>query len=44
MKTLHIAQVNIARMWAFTFKNPFPADEQVVRETDWSSFEPCPAA
>ena len=29
--------------FAFTFKNPFPADEEVVRNTDWSSFKPCPA-
>ena len=30
--------------FAFTFKNPFPADEKFVNRTDWSSFEPCPAA
>ncbi len=24
--------------FAFTFKNPFPADEQFVKSTDWSSF------
>ena len=30
--------------FAFTFKNPFPADEEFVNRTDWSSFEPCPAA
>ena len=30
--------------FAFTFQNLFPADEQFVRSTDWSSFEPCPAA
>jgi hypothetical protein len=30
--------------FAFTFKHPFPADEQFVNSTDWSSFEPCPAA
>jgi len=29
--------------FAFTFKQPFPADEQFVNGTDWSSFEPCPA-
>jgi Domain of unknown function (DUF3291) len=29
--------------FAFTLKKPFPADEQVIRDTDWSSFEPCPA-
>ena len=26
--------------FAFTFKNPFPADEQFVNDTDWSSFKP----
>jgi Domain of unknown function (DUF3291) len=30
--------------FAFTFKNLFPADEQFVKSTDWSSFEPCPAS
>jgi Domain of unknown function (DUF3291) len=30
--------------FAFTFKNPFPADEQFVNSIDWSSFKPCPAA
>lgn len=30
--------------FAFTFRNPFAADEDFVRSTDWSSFEPCPAA
>jgi hypothetical protein len=30
--------------FAFTFKSPFPADEQVIRDTDWSSFKPCPTA
>jgi hypothetical protein len=29
--------------FAFTFTHPFPADEQFVNGTDWSSFEPCPA-
>src|SRR5262245_44350161 len=29
--------------FAFTFKNPFPADVQFAMSTDWSSFEPCPA-
>lgn len=29
--------------FAFTFKNPFAADEEFVNRTDWSSFEPCPA-
>jgi hypothetical protein len=30
--------------FAFTFKVAFPPDESVVRATDWSDFEPCPAA
>ena len=30
--------------FAFTFKAPFPPDAAVLRATDWSSFEPCPAA
>jgi RimJ/RimL family protein N-acetyltransferase len=30
--------------FAFTFRNPFPPDEEYVRSIDWSSFEPCPAA
>lgn len=30
--------------FAFTFSRSFPPDESVVRSTDWSSFEPCPAA
>lgn len=29
--------------FAFTFKTPFPADEEFARSTDWSSFRPCPA-
>jgi hypothetical protein len=29
--------------FAFTFKKPFPADEQFVDSIDWSSFKPCPA-
>lgn len=29
--------------FAFTFRNVFPPDEEVVRSTDWSAFEPCPA-
>jgi hypothetical protein len=29
--------------FAFTFKTPFPADEQFVNSIDWSSFKPCPA-
>jgi hypothetical protein len=28
---------------AFTFKERFPVDEGLLSETDWSSFEPCPA-
>ncbi|HKW36832.1 MAG TPA: DUF3291 domain-containing protein [Burkholderiales bacterium] len=30
--------------FAFTFKHPFPADEQFVSSIDWSSFDPCPAS
>lgn len=30
--------------FAFTFKTPFPADEEFLKTVDWSSFEPCPAA
>jgi hypothetical protein len=30
--------------FAFTFKRPFPPDDAMLRATDWSSFEPCPAA
>jgi Domain of unknown function (DUF3291) len=29
--------------FAFTFKQPFPADEAFARGTDWSAFKPCPA-
>jgi hypothetical protein len=29
--------------FAFTFKKPFPPDEQFVNSIDWSSFKPCPA-
>jgi hypothetical protein len=30
--------------FAFTFKVRFPPDEAVLQATDWSAFEPCPAA
>ena len=30
--------------FAFTFKTVFPPDEEFARSTDWSAFEPCPAA
>jgi hypothetical protein len=30
--------------FAFTFKVTFPFDPAVLRATDWSAFEPCPAA
>jgi hypothetical protein len=30
--------------FAFSFRELFPPDEEVVRTTDWSDFEPCPAA
>ncbi len=29
--------------FAFSWRTPFPPDEEVVRATDWSAFEPCPA-
>jgi hypothetical protein len=29
--------------FAFSFRSPFPPDEELARATDWSSFEPCPA-
>jgi hypothetical protein len=29
--------------FAFTFRTPFPPDEQVVLSTDWSTFERCSA-
>lgn len=29
-------------LFAFTFKSRFPPDEELLRATDWSSFEPCP--
>lgn len=32
-----------ATPFAFTFKQLFPPDEVVIRATDWSGFEPCPA-
>jgi len=30
--------------FAFSFRELFPPDEEVVRTTDWSAFEPCPTA
>ena len=30
--------------FAFAFRTIFPPDEEVVRATDWSAFEPCPSA
>lgn len=30
--------------FAFSFRELFPPDEEVVRTTDWSGFKPCPAA
>jgi hypothetical protein len=29
--------------YAFTFKASFPPDDAVLKATDWSAFEPCPA-
>jgi hypothetical protein len=30
--------------FAFSFRVLFPPDEEVIRTTNWSAFEPCPAA
>jgi Domain of unknown function (DUF3291) len=30
--------------FAFTFKVTFPPDEALLKDTDWSAFEPCPAS
>jgi heme-degrading monooxygenase HmoA len=30
--------------FAFSFRSPFPPDPHVLASTDWSAFEPCPAA
>jgi hypothetical protein len=30
--------------FAFSFRSLFPPDEAFARATDWSAFEPCPAA
>jgi hypothetical protein len=30
--------------FAFTFKSPFPADEEFIETFDWSMFKPCPTA
>jgi hypothetical protein len=30
--------------FAFTFRRMFPPDEEAIRATDWSQFEPCPAS
>ena len=49
---VHLAQVNIGRIkepfegptpFAFTFRNRFAPDEEVIAATDWSGFEPCPS-
>ena len=29
--------------FAFSWRTSFPPDEEMVRATDWSAFEPCPA-
>jgi Domain of unknown function (DUF3291) len=29
--------------FAFSWRTSFPPDEEIVRSTDWSAFEPCPA-
>jgi hypothetical protein len=30
--------------FAFTFRTLLPPDEALLRDTDWSQFEPCPTA
>ena len=42
-KRLAHLQEHGATSFAFTFRDLFPPDEEVVRTTDWSAFEPCPA-
>lgn len=32
-----------ATPFVFTFKQVFPPNEAIIRATDWSAFEPCPA-
>ena len=29
--------------FAFTFRTPFPPDEEFIKTIDWSAFEPCPS-
>jgi heme-degrading monooxygenase HmoA len=29
--------------FAFSWRTPFPPDQEVMQATDWSAFEPCPA-
>lgn len=31
------------RAYAFTFRTPFPPDEELLETTDWSGFLPCPS-
>jgi heme-degrading monooxygenase HmoA len=38
----HLAEKG-ATPFAFTFRARFPPDEQLLKGTDWSQFEPCPA-
>jgi hypothetical protein len=42
-KRLAYLQEHGATSFAFTFRDLFPPDEEIVRTTDWSAFEPCPA-
>ncbi len=30
--------------FAFSFRSPFPPDEELARATNWSAFEPCPTS
>lgn len=37
----HLAEKG-ATPFAFTFREPFPPDEALLKATDWFGFEPCP--
>lgn len=39
----HVAEKGATSI-AFTFPEMFPPDETLLQATDWSGFEPCPAA
>ena len=42
-KRLAHLEANGPTPFAFTFRALFPPDAELVRATDWSAFEPCPA-